>query len=121
VLLLRDLNLHDQISEFTTSLLYDRGGTGWSDPVDLPRTCTEVAGELRDLLQAAQLPGPCSGRPLVGRALRPPVHPTFPDEVAGMVRLELPYNTLRSSIRLQSVQRADEPAPRNATACPEPR
>jgi pimeloyl-ACP methyl ester carboxylesterase len=28
-------------------LLYDRGGTGWSEPVPLPRSATEVATELR--------------------------------------------------------------------------
>jgi hypothetical protein len=47
------LNLHERTNEFTTSVLYDRGGTGWSEPVDLPRTCTEVVRELRDLLRVA--------------------------------------------------------------------
>ena len=32
------LNIHDQVSQFTTSVLYDRAGTGWSDQVELPRT-----------------------------------------------------------------------------------
>jgi hypothetical protein len=35
-----------------TSVLYDRGGTGWSDPAALPRTAAEVATELHDLLRA---------------------------------------------------------------------
>ena len=30
------LNIHDQVSQFTTSVLYDRAGTGWSDQVALP-------------------------------------------------------------------------------------
>lgn len=69
------LNIHDRISEFTTSVLYDRGGTGWSDPVGLPRTAAEVATELQDLLHAyarrfAQL---------------------FPAEVAGMLSLDAFY------------------------------
>ncbi|MDX6236373.1 MAG: hypothetical protein QOG10_1188 [Kribbellaceae bacterium] len=36
-------------------MLYDRAGTGWSDQVDLPRTATEVADELRRLLHAVLL------------------------------------------------------------------
>jgi len=52
------LNVHDQISQFTTSVLYDRGGTGWSGEAPLPRTAAEVATELRDLLRAAGVPGP---------------------------------------------------------------
>src|SRR5205823_4619327 len=48
----------NRISEFTTSVLYDRAGTGWSDPAALPRTAAEVATELRDLLHAAGVPGP---------------------------------------------------------------
>src|SRR5262249_59887775 len=36
------LNLHEQATRFTTSLLYDRAGTGWSDHADLPRSATEA-------------------------------------------------------------------------------
>jgi pimeloyl-ACP methyl ester carboxylesterase len=52
------LNLQQRAAEFATSVLYDRGGTGWSDPADLPRTPGEVVEELRRLLQTAGLPGP---------------------------------------------------------------
>jgi pimeloyl-ACP methyl ester carboxylesterase len=51
-------NLHQRTAAFATSVLYDRGGTGWSDEVPLPRSAAEVARELRDLLAAAGLPGP---------------------------------------------------------------
>jgi len=37
------LNIHVQISEFTTAVLYDRGGTGWSEAAPLPRTAAEQA------------------------------------------------------------------------------
>jgi pimeloyl-ACP methyl ester carboxylesterase len=47
-------------------VLYDRGGTGWSDPVALPRSAAEVATELRGLLTAAGVPGPYL---LVGHSL----------------------------------------------------
>jgi hypothetical protein len=52
------LNIHDRVSQFTTSVLYDRGGTGWSDPVELPRTAAAVADELRSLVRAAGVPPP---------------------------------------------------------------
>jgi pimeloyl-ACP methyl ester carboxylesterase len=51
-------NLHRRTAAVATSVLYDRGGTGWSDEVALPRAAADVATELRDLLLAAGLPGP---------------------------------------------------------------
>jgi hypothetical protein len=47
------LNVHDEVWWFTTSVLYDRAGTGWSEEVELPRTATEVTDELRGILGAA--------------------------------------------------------------------
>jgi pimeloyl-ACP methyl ester carboxylesterase len=83
------LNLHDRISEFTTSVLYDRGGTGWSDPVDLPRTAAEVATELRDLLQTAGVPGPyLLAAHSLGGAYARRFAQLFPDQVAGILYLE---------------------------------
>lgn len=52
------LNIHVEVALFATSVVYDRAGTGWSDPVALPRSAAEVAEELRDLLLAADLAGP---------------------------------------------------------------
>ena len=79
------LNIHDRISEFTTSVLYDRGGTGWSDPIDLPRTAAEVATELRDLLQAAGVPGPyLLAAHSLGGAYARRFAQLFPDQVAGL-------------------------------------
>ena len=51
-------NIHTLVSELTTSVVYDRAGTGWSDPIPLPRSAAEVAEELRTLLLTADLPGP---------------------------------------------------------------
>lgn len=47
------LNLHERVAGFTTCVLYDRAGTGWSDPVELPRTAAEVATELRESATAS--------------------------------------------------------------------
>jgi pimeloyl-ACP methyl ester carboxylesterase len=55
------LLVHEQVAQLTTSVLYDRAGTGWSDDADLPRSADEVTDELRALLRAAGLPRPtCS-------------------------------------------------------------
>ena len=61
------LNTHNRAAELTTSVLYDRAGTGWSEPVNFPRTAAEVTDELRD---AAAAP-PAYPRPflLVGHSL----------------------------------------------------
>jgi pimeloyl-ACP methyl ester carboxylesterase len=50
--------VQQQVSEFTTAVVYDRGGTGYSDPLPLPRTAAEVATELRELLHAQGIAGP---------------------------------------------------------------
>ncbi|MGP8296511.1 alpha/beta fold hydrolase [Streptomyces inhibens] len=83
------LNLHNRVSEFTTSMLYDRAGTGWSDEVELPRTATEVADELRNLLRAVGVPAPylLVGHSLGGAYVRRFAQ-LFPDEVAGLLLLE---------------------------------
>jgi pimeloyl-ACP methyl ester carboxylesterase len=83
------LNIQSAIAAHTTSVLYDRAGTGWSDPADLPRTPTEVTDELRALLRAAGVPAPYL---LVGHSLgafyaRRHAQ-RFPDEVAALLLLD---------------------------------
>jgi pimeloyl-ACP methyl ester carboxylesterase len=82
-------NVQTRAAELATSVVYDRGGTGWSDRVDLPRTSTEVTDELRDILRLAGAAAPyvLVGHSLGGLyarhyALR------FPGEVAGLVLLD---------------------------------
>ncbi len=82
-------NVHRRVAEFTTSVLYDRAGTGWSDRVELPRTSAEVTDELRDLLRSAGVPAPylLVGHSLGGLYARH--HATrFPDQVAGLVLMD---------------------------------
>ena len=57
-------NLHQQVAEFTTSVVYDRLGTGWSDPVLLPRTGTQVTGGTAARRRRARARGP--GRAFAG-------------------------------------------------------
>ena len=83
------LNVHEWAAEATTSVLYDRAGTGWSDPVELPRTAAEVVDELRELLDVAAVPGPYL---LVGHSLGGLYARRFaqrhPDATAGLLLLD---------------------------------
>ncbi|MEU9472856.1 alpha/beta hydrolase [Streptomyces avermitilis] len=83
------LNIHDRAAELTTSVLYDRAGTGWSQGAQLPRTAAEVTGELRDLLRAAGVPAPylLVGHSLGGAYARHFAQ-RFPDETAGLLLMD---------------------------------
>jgi pimeloyl-ACP methyl ester carboxylesterase len=83
------LNLHEQASRFTTSVLYDRAGTGWSDQAELPRSATEVTDELGSLLRVADVPAPYVfvGHSLGGMYARR-FSQRFPADVAGLVFLD---------------------------------
>lgn len=83
------LNIHDQVLQFTTSVLYDCAGTDWSDQVTLPRSATEVTDELRSLLHEAGVPTPylLVGHSL-GRSYARRYAQRFPGEVAGLLLLE---------------------------------
>ncbi|MEU8897004.1 alpha/beta hydrolase [Nocardia sp. NPDC048505] len=83
------LALHDRVAEFTTSVLYDRAGTGWSDPATLPRTATEVATELHALLRLADVPGPyVLVAHALGGAYAIRFAQLFPEQVAALVALD---------------------------------
>jgi pimeloyl-ACP methyl ester carboxylesterase len=78
------------IAEFTTSVVYDRTGTGWSDRSLGPaRTAAEVTDELSALLKAAEVTGPYV---LVGHSLGADYARIFairfPEQVAGLVLAE---------------------------------
>src|SRR5690625_781901 len=85
-------NIHNIVSQRTTSVIYDRAGTGWSDQVKLPRSAREVTDELQQLLHTAGIPAPYLfvGHSLGGLYARRYAQ-RFPDEVAGMLLLEPPH------------------------------
>ncbi|WP_040813160.1 alpha/beta fold hydrolase [Nocardia concava] len=77
------------VSQFTTAVLYDRGGTGYSDPMALPRTATEVATELRALLDAENIPAPyVLAAHSLGGLYAHRFTQLFPADVAGLVWLD---------------------------------
>jgi pimeloyl-ACP methyl ester carboxylesterase len=83
------LNIQQEVAKTTTSVIYDRGGTGWSDSVALPRSAADTAEELRSLLAAADVPAPyiLVGHSLGGAYARRFAQ-LFPKETAGLVMLD---------------------------------
>jgi pimeloyl-ACP methyl ester carboxylesterase len=83
------LNVQQEVARFSTSVTYDRGGTGWSDPVKLPRSAAEAAGELRNLLRAAGVAPPylLVSHSLGGAHARRYAQ-LWPKEIAGLVFLD---------------------------------
>lgn len=83
------VNIHNLTAELTTSVIYDRGGTGWSEPVALPRTAREVTDELHELLRTAGIPGPylLVGHSLGGAYARNFAQ-RFPSAVAALLLLD---------------------------------
>ncbi|MFC6080645.1 alpha/beta fold hydrolase [Sphaerisporangium aureirubrum] len=83
------LNVRDRVAEHTTAVIYDRAGTGWSDPAPLPRSAAEVAGELRQLLRAVAVPAPyvLAGHSLGAFYARRHAQ-LFPGEVAALLLLD---------------------------------
>ncbi|WP_030610304.1 alpha/beta hydrolase [Streptomyces sclerotialus] len=77
------------VSQFTTAVVYDRGGTGYSDPLPLPRTAAEVATELRELLHAQKIPAPYVLVPhSLGGFYAHRFAQLYPQDVAGLVWLD---------------------------------
>jgi len=82
-------NVHMRVAEFTTSVVYDRAGTGWSDAVSFPRSAEDVVQELRELLRVARLSGPylLVGHSLGGLYARRFAQ-LFPADVAALLLLD---------------------------------
>lgn len=81
--------VQQQVSRFTTAVVYDRGGTGYSDPLPLPRTAGAVAVELRELLRAQHITGPyVLVAHSLGGAFAHRFAQLYPEQVAGLVWLD---------------------------------
>jgi pimeloyl-ACP methyl ester carboxylesterase len=81
--------VQQQVARFATAVVYDRGGTGYSDAVPLPRTAAAVATELRELLSAQDVAGPCVlVAHSLGGAYAHRFAQLYPGEIAGLVWLD---------------------------------
>ncbi|WP_412537742.1 alpha/beta hydrolase [Longispora sp. K20-0274] len=82
-------NVHRAAAELTTSVIYDRAGTGDGTPATLPRSSVDATDELRALLRGAGIEGPYLfvGHSLGGLYAR---HYAirFPGEVAALLLLD---------------------------------
>ena len=84
-------NVQPAVANLTTTISYDRGGLGQSNPAPgtAPRTRQDLADELHRLLQATKIPGPyiLVGHSLGGAVVEVFAH-TYPQEVAGLVLVD---------------------------------
>jgi len=89
-------------------LLYDRGGTGWSDPVPLPRSAAEVAHELSRVAG----PGP---HVLVGHSVGAVYArrfaQLFPERTAGMLLLDPGHEDLFAYLPAEAAALNDQMKP----------
>ncbi len=106
------LNVQQRAAELTTSVLYDRAGTGWSDRIDLPRTSAQVTDELRELLRTAGVPAPylLVGHSLGGLYARHYAQ-RFPDEIAALLLLDPAHEDYDAYMpqQLNEMRRARDP------------
>ena len=99
-----------EVAATTRTCVYDRANLGRSDPADGPRGLGDLTGDLEDLLAAAGVPGPLvlvgmsgGGSIAVGFAAR------HPDQVAGMVLVDVPPPFPDPPAELVAVLRWDSP------------
>lgn len=83
------LGIQRKVSKSARLCTYDRAGYGWSDPSPYPRTATQMARELHQLLGNAKLEPPyiLVGHSLGGFTMRM-FASQYPDEVAGLVLVD---------------------------------
>ena len=82
-------SVRDPVNEFAQTVLYDRGGTGRSEPAPPPRDSKHIASELHNALRAARVKPPyvLVGHSLAGIHVRVYAH-LYPAEVAGLVLID---------------------------------
>lgn len=99
-------NVQQAAGALTTSVIYDRAGTGWSDRVKLPRSSTEITDELRELLRVMGIAAPyvLAGHSLGGLYGRHFAQ-RFPGEVAGLVLLDPAHEDYNAHMPRELVER----------------
>ena len=86
-----------EVAKFTRACVYDRAGSGWSDPYLRRRTSLELAHELRTLLVKAKVDGPyvMVGHSFGGYNVRLYAS-SFPTEVSGLVLVDAAHEDQRA-------------------------
>lgn len=82
-------NIFKLCAQRKTCVLYDRAGSGWSDPVDGPRSVAEIVTDLHNALGLAGVNRPylLVGHSLGGLLVRAFAQ-HFPDDVVGLVLID---------------------------------
>jgi pimeloyl-ACP methyl ester carboxylesterase len=83
------LRVQESVAGYTRAVSYDRGGLGWSSATPAERTPTNIARELREMLQLAGIPGPyvLVGHSFGGLVVRQ-FAALYPGDVVGMVLVD---------------------------------
>ncbi len=95
-----------EVEKFTCVCTYDRAGLGWSDPGPKPRTSQQMVTELNALLRKAGTEGPyvLVAHSAAGYNVRLYTH-QFPDEVAGMVLVDVTHENGHSYLSREMSKR----------------
>ncbi len=102
------LQVHERVSRITTSIIYDRAGTGWSDRVSLPRTSRAVTDELHTLLcEITSGPVVVVGHSLGGIYARH-YGARFPERTRGVVLLDPAHEDYDASMPPESTKGASK-------------
>jgi pimeloyl-ACP methyl ester carboxylesterase len=82
-------HIQENVARFTGTASYDRGGLGWSSPCRTPRTPGNIAVELHDMLERAQIRPPyiLVGHSFGGLVMRRYAL-LFPEEVASVLLID---------------------------------
>ncbi len=94
-----------EVARYARVCSYDRPGFGWSEAVRGSLTREQVAAQLHDLLQAAEIPGPYV---LVGHSLGGEYVRTFardyPEETAGLVLVDSSHESESARLPAEFLQ-----------------
>lgn len=105
-------HLQQSAAELTTSVVYDRTGTGWSRREARPLSSAETVDELRELLRAMEIPAPyvLVGHSLGGLFARHYAS-RFPAEVAGLLLIETAHEDYAAAMpaELEELRGAFDP------------
>ena len=87
-------NLQKHMSDFATTISYDRAGLLWSERGDNPKTGKNMAKELHTLLEKSKVPKPyiLVGHSLGGLILRSFVA-DYPEDIAGVILVDSKHPT----------------------------